>query len=67
MPSSFLAPLYLALAEADETRRSHYRSLFVDEIPEGALAALREATNGAFALGSDRFQRQIAAMVGRRT
>jgi hypothetical protein len=24
-------------------------------------------TNGGFALGSDRFQRQIASMVGRRT
>ena len=31
------------------------------------LAALRDATNGGFALGSDRFQRQIAAMVGQRT
>jgi len=29
--------------------------------------ALRDATNGGFALGSDPFQRQIAAMVGRRT
>jgi putative transposase len=59
--------LYLALAEGDEARRSHYRSLFADEIPEGELAALREATNGGFALGSDRFQRQIAAIAGRRT
>ncbi len=60
-------PLYLDLAEGDEARRSRYRNLFAEEIREGELAALRDATNGGFALGSDRFQRQIAAMVGRRT
>ncbi len=31
------------------------------------LTALRDATNGGFVLGSQRFQRQIATMVGRRT
>ena len=60
-------PRYLALAEVDETRRSTYRTLFADEIPEDALTALRDATNGGFVLGSDRFQQQIAAMIGRRT
>jgi len=60
-------PLYLALAEGDEARRAHYQSLFAEEIPEAELSALRGATNGGFALGSDRFQLQIAAMVGRRT
>jgi len=59
--------LYRALAEDDEAQRSGYRALFADEIPEGALTALRDATNGGFVLGSPRFQRQIAAMVGRRT
>jgi hypothetical protein len=29
--------------------------------------AIRDATNGGFALGSERFQRQIASIVGRRT
>jgi putative transposase len=60
-------PLYLALAETEEARRSTYRDLFADEIPEDALVALRDATNGGFALGSPRFLRQIAAMIGRRT
>ena len=60
-------PLYLTLGERDAERRSRYRGLFADEIPENEIAALRGATNGGFALGSDRFQRQIAAMVGRRT
>jgi putative transposase len=60
-------PLYLALSEDEETRRLHYRNLFADKISEAELTALREATNGGFVLGSQRFQRQIAAMVGRRT
>jgi putative transposase len=31
------------------------------------LEKLREGTNGGFVIGSERFERQIAAMVGRRT
>jgi putative transposase len=60
-------PLYLALGETEEARRLAYRELFADELPEETLVALRDATNGGFVLGSPRFQRQIAAMVGRRT
>jgi hypothetical protein len=59
--------IYCALAEGEEARRARYLNLFADEIPEGDLTAIRDATNGAFALGSERFQRQIASMVGRRT
>jgi hypothetical protein len=39
---------------------------FAEDIPEAELAALRDATNGGFAQGSDPFQRQTATMVGRR-
>jgi len=60
-------PIYLALGEGEEARRARYRDLFADEIPQAELTAIRDATNGGFALGSDRFQRQIASMVGRRT
>lgn len=60
-------PLYLDLADADEARRSRYRGLFADAIPQDMLTALRDATNGGFVLGSQRFQKQIATMVGRRT
>jgi putative transposase len=56
-----------ALAEGEQARRARYLSRFADEIPERDLTAIRDATNGAFALGSERFQRQIASMVGRRT
>ena len=34
---------------------------------EDMLTEIRAATNGGFTLGSDRFQREIAAMLGRRT
>jgi putative transposase len=59
-------PIYCGLAESKEARRACYRILFADEIPEADLTAIRDATNGGFVLGSERFQRQIAAMVGRR-
>ena len=60
-------PLYTALAESDAARRSAYRNLFADTLPDDLLSAIRDATNGGFVLGSDHFQKQIAAMVGRRT
>ena len=60
-------PLYLDLADEDEARRSRYRGLFADAIPQEMLKGLRDATNGGFVLGSQRFQKQIAAVVGRRT
>jgi len=60
-------PLCLTLGERDAERRSRCRNLFADEFPESEIAARRGTTNGGLALGSDHFQRQIAAMVGRRT
>ncbi len=60
-------PLYLDLADEDEVRRYRYRGLFGDAIPQDMLTALRDATNGGFVLGGQRFQQHIAMMVGRRT
>jgi putative transposase len=60
-------PLYSALHESDEGRRQAYRNLFADSLPESVLSAIRDATNGGFVLGSSRFEKQIAAMLGRRT
>jgi putative transposase len=34
-------PLYLGLADAEEARRSRYRGLFADAIPQDMLTALR--------------------------
>jgi hypothetical protein len=52
-----------------QTRRDApgYRGLFADALPQDMLTALRDATNGGFVLGSQRFHKQIAMMVGRRT
>jgi len=60
-------PLYTTLGEADAPRQLAYRALFADASPDAVLRAIRDATNGGFALGNERFQRQIAVMVGRRT
>jgi len=60
-------PIYSALGETEDARRACYRSLFADEIPEADLNAIRDSTNGGFVLGNERFPRQLAAMVGRRT
>lgn len=60
-------PLYAALAKSDDPRRFAYRRLFADALPETSLSAIRSATNGGWVLGSDRFGKEIAVMVGRRT
>jgi len=44
-----------------------YRSLFADCLPDSMLSAIRDATNGGFVLGSNRFEKQIASMLDRRT
>ena len=59
--------LYRALATSDDERRAAYRRLFESELDVALLARLRDCTNGGFVLGSTKFERQIAAMLGRRT
>jgi len=60
-------PLYVVLAETDEARRAAYRNLFAEAITQDVLTEIRTATNGGFALGGERFQREVAVMIGRRT
>ena len=57
---------FLALGTDDAERAAAYCALFHDALPDEALTKIREATNGNYALGSDRFRAQIAAMLGRR-
>ncbi len=59
--------LYIQLGKADEERQSAYRALFRGRMPERDLTAIREATNKAWVLGSDRFRAQIEAKTGRRS
>ena len=60
-------PLYTALDENEAPCQLAYGALFADALPDAMLRAIRDATNGGFALGNERFQRQIAVMVGRST
>ena len=66
---SVLTPhsLYRELAGTDEARCSAYRRLFEDGLSPVLRERLRGCTNGGFVLGSPKFERQIAAMLGRRT
>jgi putative transposase len=58
---------YLRLGQGDVERRESYRSLFASHLDPAVVTAIRAATNGNIALGSDRFHREIEAVLGRRT
>ena len=59
--------LYYELADSDEQRQAAYRGLFADEFGEDLLQRIRATVNGGFVFGNARFERQIAALLGRRT
>jgi putative transposase len=59
--------LYDELAGSAAARPGAYRRLFEHALGAEALQRLRDCTNGGFVLGSPRFERQIAALLGRRT
>jgi putative transposase len=59
-------PLYLALEASASERQAAYRELFRYELEPGVVDTIRRATNGNFALGDERFARQITAALGRR-
>jgi putative transposase len=59
--------LYRDLGGSSETRLGAYRGLFEDWLSAELLGRLRDCTNGGFVLGRPKFERQIAAMLGRRT
>jgi putative transposase len=59
--------LYLALGATTDSRAEAYRSLFHDALSEDFVADLRDATNGGWALGSDKFKEKVATMARRRS
>jgi len=59
-------PLYRLLGGGDLERQRAYRDLFRAQLSAEFLDAVRAATNGGWALGDDRFKRQIAKAMGRR-
>jgi putative transposase len=58
--------LYRALGVSPARRRTAYRALFADAVEDSLLHEIREATNKGWALGSERFRREIAALAERR-
>jgi putative transposase len=58
--------LYLALGTNPAARQAAWRALFREELGSVVVDAIRQATNGNYALGDQRFAEQIAAMLGRR-
>lgn len=67
-PDSLLSPhsIVEALGRTPEERRTAYRHLFRDELTESQIERIRSTTNGGFVLGSDRFERRMAAQLGKR-
>jgi REP element-mobilizing transposase RayT len=57
---------YRRLGKTDAERRDAYRALFRAHVDEALTDEIRDATNGNFALGDQRFQDQIAQVLGRR-
>jgi putative transposase len=58
--------LYATLGNSPEQRHSAQRRLFADVLSDELLAH-SQSLNGGFVLGNQRFEREIAAMLGRRT
>ena len=57
---------YTRLGTNDATRREAYRELFKAHVEPAVMDEIRSATNGNFALGGERFQKEVEAMLGRR-
>ncbi len=57
---------YLALGGDSASRRSSYLELFRSELEEADLKEIRRAANGSFALGGERFLKEIERTTGRR-
>jgi len=67
-PNSLLTPYleYRKLGRTDEERQAAYRQLFKRHLSENSITAIRDATNKAWVLGTDRFKQRMQANLGRR-
>ncbi len=57
---------YERLDRDDATRRKDYRALCKAHLDPELVDNIRKATNGNFALGGERFQKETEAMLGQR-
>jgi putative transposase len=60
-------PVFTALGPTPEARNQAYAALFRQTLDADLLAAIRDATQRSWVLGSDRFQKEIAQALQRRT
>ncbi len=58
--------LYLNIGQNKTERQAAYRELFRHELKPGEIDKIRKATNGNFALGSEKFAEEITETLGRR-
>jgi putative transposase len=67
-PNDLITPYleYRRLGATDEKRREAYRQLFEQPLAEQEISEIREATNKAWVLGSDRFKQATQEKLKRR-
>ncbi len=68
MPDSLLTPhpQYLALGRDAAARMAAYLDLFNGALDRAQLAEIRFAVNAGYALGGERFRKEVEAITGRR-
>lgn len=59
-------PLYTALGADEGARADAYRQLFTRQLEPGLVEQIRTATNGNYALGSQKFTADVECALGRR-
>ena len=59
-------PLYQALGREEMLRAEAYRELFRYQLDAGLVDQIRVATNGNYALGSQKFSAEVETALGRR-
>ena len=59
-------PVFKRLGRSLEARQQAYRDLIKEKLDPGFVKALRAATNGGWAMGSERFRKEIAEAAQRR-
>ena len=58
--------MYESLGSSPALWQETYRELFRYDLDPGVIEEIRDATNGNFVLGDNRFSEQVESMPGRR-
>ena len=68
-PNALVTPheSYQALGSEPRARQAAYRTFFDEDLSDSTLAAIRDSTNGGWALGSQEFHDEIGALLTRRS